>query len=252
MNGIATRDGLGPFDPYWTDEIPAPGGLWRDWGRRAGFGLATGAALIVAALVAPPPPQTTPTIAPVAAAPASIERIDPNLAPLFAFEAPEGARAQYEARVDVETGDRRDIYSLGALGGETSALRIEMWKRAKAGTSGSLFVDVAEQAAASGAAVARLGVPEVVATAEGPVEWAGLTLAGAGAPRACVGFRVVARGDMGLHGLACAAAGARIDAAALSCLLDRLSLTHAGREAGFGEIVKGAGIRRSGCRAAIG
>jgi hypothetical protein len=251
MNGIATRNGLRPFDPYWTDEIRAPRGLWQGWGGRAAVGLTASAALIGAALVASPPAPTARTTAPAAVAPASIETVDPNLAPLFAFEAPEGARALYEARTDAATGARRDIYSLGALGGEGSAVRIEMWKRAGAATSGSLFVDVVEQAATSGAVVARVEAAKILTGADGPVEWTSLTLAGAGASRACVGFRFVARGDIGLHGLACAAEGARIDAAALNCLLDRLSLTHAGREAGFGDIVKGAGTRRPGCRAPI-
>jgi len=251
MDGSATRDGLRPFDPYWTEEVPAPRGLWRGSGRRAALGLAVVMALIGAALVTSPPP-TARAIATVAAAQASIERIDPNLEPLFAFDGPEGARTLYEARVDAATGDRRDVYSLGTLDGEASALRIEIWKRAKTESPGSLFVDVAEQAAALGAAVTRSEMPEVLATAEGPVEWAVLSLAGAGASRQCIGFRFVARIDMGLHGLACAAEGGRIDAAALSCLLDRVSLTRAGREAGFDDIVKGAGTRRPGCRAASG
>ena len=72
------------------------------------------------------------------------------------------------------------------------------------------------------------------------------------AARSCVGFRVVAGSDGGLRGVACAAAGEKIDAAALSCLLDRLALTRAGRDAGFADVVKGAGVRRPACRAPIG
>ena len=77
-------------------------------------------------------------------------------------------------------------------------------------------------------------------------------MAGAWGKRTCIGFRLLARADAGLHGVACAAAGAKIDAGALSCLVDRLALTHAGREAGFADILKSPAIRRPTCRAAIG
>ena len=116
----------------------------------------------------------------------------------------------------------------------------------------SLFVEIAEASAAFGAAVERLGASQMLTSSQGPVEWASLTLADGRAQRGCVGFRLAARADGGLHGVACAAAGAKIDARELSCLLDRLALTRAGREAGLSDIVKGFAVRRPTCRAAIG
>ena len=245
------HSGFGPFDGYWADEVYEPRRIRRGWGRWAGLGLAAGAALLgVAVLSSAPPVAPRPAPAP-AVAPPSSEIVDPTLAPLFSFQTAEGARARYEARTDRATGARRDAYSLGALDGEAAALRVETWKSAGGGAAG-LFVEIAETAAASGAAVERLGVSQFLASSQGPVEWAELTLAGGRGRRACVGFRRLARADGGLRGVACAAVGGKMDAAALSCLLDRLAITRAGREAGFADIVKNAVGRRAACRAAIG
>jgi hypothetical protein len=250
MSTVATQDGLGPFDPYWTDDVPPPRTLRRGWRGRAAFGLAAAIGLVGASLHFSASPTAPSSPNGVAANPSMIETVDANLAPLFAVEAADGARAQYEARVVAATGDRRDLYSVGALGGEGPAVRLEMWKRAKAEPTLSLFVEIAEEAAMFGAAVERLEASQTLAAAQGPVEWAGLTLAGMS--RSCVGFRLVARGDAGLRGLACAAPGAKMDAAALSCLLDRIALTAAAHEAGFGELMRSAGVRRPACRATIG
>lgn len=252
MSGTATQNGLGPFDPYWTDDVPPSRGTGRAWRVRVALGLATAVGLVGAALYASAPRQGPESAATVAATPVSRETVNPNLAPLFTFDVADDAHAHYEARVDAATGDRRDLFSVGALDGGAPALRAEIWKRANAGAPGSLFVDIAEQAADFGAAVERLGVSQILASSQGPVEWADLTLAGGGGRRACVGFRFVARAGAGLHGVACAAAGIRMDAAALSCLVDHFALTRAGREAGLADLLKGAGARRPACRAAIG
>jgi hypothetical protein len=183
---------------------------------------------------------------------ASGEVVDPTLAPLFTFEIGEGARAHYEARIDRATGARRDAYSLGALDGDGPAVRVEMWRDAKERVAESLFVEIAEASAASGVAVERLGATQMLASSRGPVEWANLVLAGGRAQRGCVGFRLAPRADSGLRGVACAGAGAKIDAGALSCLIDRLALTRAGREAGLSDIVKNSAGRRPPCRAPIG
>lgn len=252
MSEIAAGGGLGPFDPYWTDDAAPPGRDWRGWGRRVALGLAAGVGLVGVTVLAPTPFSAPRPASPPPPALVSSEIADPTLAPIFTFETGDGAPGRYEARIDRTTGARRDAYSLGALEGDAPALRVEMWKSAHARSTGSLFVEMAEAAAAFGAAVERLGVSQVGATSQGPLEWAELTLAGARGKRACVGFRLLGRADGGLHGVACAAAGAKIDPGALSCLVDRLALTRAGREAGFGDILKSAAIRRTTCRAAIG
>ena len=252
MSELTAQSGLGPFDPYWTDDVPRPRRVLRGWGRRVAMGLAAGAGLVGAAVLASAPPSAPNPAPATAVGPPSSETVDPTLAPLFTFETGDGARARYEARIDRAAGARRDAYSLGALDGDAPALRVEMWKSASARAEASLFVEIAEEAAAFGAAVERLGASRFLTGSQGPVEWADLTLASGRAERTCVGFRFVARADRGLHGVACAAAGATVDAAALSCLLDRLALTRAGREAGFAEIVKGGASRRPSCRAAIG
>ncbi|HEY1941495.1 MAG TPA: hypothetical protein VGH40_05165 [Roseiarcus sp.] len=249
MSGIITRDGLGPFDPYWTDDIRPPLRRRRGWLVRAAFGLATAFGLVGVALVMSTRSDGPSSVGP-ARAPDLVETLDPSLAPLFTIDAGDGARPRYEAYIVAATGDRRDLYSLGDFGRDAPALRLELWKRAKALAPSSLFVEIAEQAAASGAAVERLEVSRYLATSQGPVEWAELSLAGA--RRSCVGFRLLGGGKAGLRGLACAAAGAKIDAAALECLFDRLTLTQAGREAGLESLLKGASQRRAACRAPIG
>jgi hypothetical protein len=249
MSGIITRDGLGPFDPYWTDDIRPPLRRRRGWLGRAGFGLATALGLVGVALMVSTKPDGPASVAP-ARAPDLIETLDPNLPPLFTIDAGDGAHAHYEAHIVAATGDRRDLYSLGDFGRDAPALRLELWKKVKASAPSSLFVEIAEQAAASGAAVERLEASRNLATSQGPVEWAELSLVGA--RRSCVGFRLLGRGEADLRGLACAAAGAKIDAAALGCLFDRLALTQAGRDAGLDSLMKGTSQRRATCRAPIG
>ncbi len=249
MDDIVAQSGLGSFDPYWTEEARRPGRAGRRWGGRVALGLAAGAGLVIASFFASTPPSAPrPSVAGAGAgAPPPREIVDSSLVPFFTFETGEGARARYDARIDTATGNRRDALSLGALDDDAPALRVEAWTRADGGVVGSLFVEIAEEAAAFGAAVERLGASQILTSSQGPVEWAELTLAGRRGQRACVGFRLLARADGGLHGVACAAAGARIDAGALSCLLDRLVLTRAGREAGLADVVRGAETRRPAC-----
>ncbi len=249
MSGIITRGGLGPFDPYWTDDIRPPVRRRSGWLVRAAFGLAAAFGLVGVALMVSTKPDGPASLAPPRA-PDLVETLDPNLPPLFTFDAGDGARGRYEAHIVAATGDRRDLYSVGDFGRDAPALRLELWKRAKPTAPSSLFVEIAEQAAASGAAVERLEVSRNLATSQGPVEWAELSLAGARG--SCVGFRLLGGGEAGLRGLACAPAGAKIDAAALGCLFDRLALTQAGRDAGLDSLMKGTGQRRAACRAPIG
>jgi hypothetical protein len=250
-DGTATG-GLGPFDPYWTDEAPCGRRGRPGWGRRVALGLAAGVGLVGVASLGSAPTSAPSPVSAIAATPPSGEVLDPNLAPLFALETREGAQARYEARIDRASGDRRDDLSLGALEGDGPTLRVEMWKGGGARAAGSLFVEMAEESAEFGAAVERLEGSRRLTSSQGPVEWAELTLAEGRAQRRCAGFRLPPRADGGLRGIACAAAGGKIEAEDLNCLFDRLALTRAGREAGFGDIVRSGGPRRATCRAAIG
>ncbi len=245
MSDFITQDGLEPFDPYWTDDVPEPRRPARGWLMRAAFGLAAAAGLVGAAYIISTKPDA-PASDKAIGAPDLVEALDPKLPPLFTVDVGEGARGLYEAHIVVATGDRRDVYSLGDFRTDAPALRVELWKRAKPSSWGSLFVEMAEATAAFGAVIERLEVSRNLATAQGPVEWAELTLAGGG--RNCVGFRLLGRGDAGLRGLACGATGTKIDAAELGCLIDRLTLTQSGREAGLESLLKGSGSRRQACR----
>ncbi|MBV8662510.1 MAG: hypothetical protein JO107_05360, partial [Hyphomicrobiales bacterium] len=110
------------------------------------------------------------------------------------------------------------------------------------------FVEMAEAAASFGAVIERLEASRNLATSQGPVEWAELTVAGV--HRRCVGFRLVGQGAAGLRGLDCAPPGTKIDAAELGCLIDRLTLTQAGRDAGLESLLKGS-QRRAACRTTV-
>lgn len=250
MSDWTAPRGLGPFDPYSMDAAARPSvGRRRGLVTRAALGLMAGIGFVgAAAFGAAPPSAPNPKAAPTSAS--SGEIVDPSLAPLFAFEMGDGARARYEARVDRATGARRDGLSVGAFGDATPALRLEMWKDRNARAAG-LFVEIAEQSAGFGAAVVRLGASQIIASSQGPVEWAPVSLSDGRAERGCVGFRLVARAEGGLRGVACAAAGATIEGSDVSCLVDRLTLTRAGREGGFADIMKGEKGRRPSCRAAI-
>jgi hypothetical protein len=252
MSDRTAARGLGLVDLDGTEEAARSKRDRRRWGRRVAAGLAAGAALVgVAALGSAPTSAPSSASIPAAATPGG-EIVDATLPPAFALATSEGARAQYESRVDAASGERRDGLSLGALEGDAPALRVEMWKGKSARAAGGLFVEMAEESAEFGAAVERLGSAQRLTTSHGPVEWAELTLAVAQGRRSCVGFRLAPSAEGGLHGVACAAAGRKIDADSLGCLLDRLVVTRAGREAGFGEIVKSVDDRRSTCRAAVG
>ena len=242
-------DGFGPFDPYWTDDVPPPRFLSRGWRGRVSLGLAAAAGLVAASLCGSPRPLAPPAQVSVTLSAPTSEKVQPALAPLFALDGADAASGQYEARVTAGAGDRRDLLSVGALDGEGPSLRLEMWKRGQARPATSLFVEIAEQAAAFASAVGRLEVSQTLASSQGPVEWAELSLAGA--PRSCAGFRLVGRDTSGLRGIVCAAKGGRIDAGAISCLLDRVTLTPAGRDAGLGALIRGSVGRRQLCRQPI-
>ena len=240
-----TAHGLGPFDPYWTDEIK-PRRRGSGWLRRLAFGLGAALAMVGVATLAPlrPPGESAGTSV-VAATPPS-EVFDFSAAPALALDGVSADQISHETRVDRAGPGRSDTLSVGRVEGPGPALRLELWRDGARRNAVSLFVAAAETAAAGGAAVERLGATRTLASASGPIEWAGLTLAGGG-DRGCAAFRLAPRVG-GLRGVVCAASGATIDEATLACVIERLSLTKAGREAGFADVLKPGPARRAACR----
>jgi hypothetical protein len=240
-----TAHGLGPFDPYWTDDVRPPrrGDGWR---RRLVFGAAAALAMVGVASLAPPRPSPENAGLSVAEASRSGEIVDVSAAPALALGGVAADEMSHETRIDRAGAGRSDTLGVGRLDGDRPALRVELWRDGGGGAAASLFVAAAEIAAAGGAAVERLGATEILSSASGPIEWAGLTLAG-GRDRGCAAFRREPRGG-GLRGVVCAAAGATVDEASLACLIERLSLTKAGREAGFADVLKPGPARRAACR----
>ena len=247
MDGGAAH-GLGPFEPYWTETIGPPR-RHPAWRRRLGLSVAAAAAMIAAAalspsrqaaevggrtvaLGSPPPAMSQPTFA----------------APALALEGVGGDAVGHETGLDRIAVGRGEALTVGRLDGDGPALRAEIWLEGRR-SAVSLFVAAAETAAASGAAVERIGPRQTLASASGPFEWAPVGLAVGG--RACAAFRLASNAG-GLRGVVCARSGAEIDEASLACLIERFSLTKAGREAGFGEVLKPSPSRRGGCRTPLG
>jgi len=245
MSG-GTAHGLGPFDPYWTNEVKPPR-RGSGWPRRLIVGLGAALAMIGVAALAPLRPPAEDSGASVVAASPPSEVVDSSAAPALALDGVAVDQVSYETRLDRAGPGRNDALSVGRLGGVGPALRVEMWRDGGRRAAVSLFVAAAETAGAGGAAVERLGATQTLATASGPMEWAALTLAGGG-ERRCAAFRLAPRVG-GLRGVVCAASGATVDAAALACVIERLSLTKAGREAGFADVLKPGPARRTTCRA---
>jgi len=244
MSG-GTAHGLGPFDPYWTDDVKPPRRGYG-WPRRLAFGLGAALAMVGVAMLAPSrPPVESVGVSVVAASPPS-EVVDFTAAPALALDGVSADQISYETRLDRAGPGRSDTLGVGRLDGPGPAMRVELWRDRGRRAAVSLFVSAAETAAAGGAAVERLGATETLASASGPIEWAALTLASGGG-RGCAAFRLAPRVG-GLRGVICAASGATVDEAALACVIERLSLTKAGREAGFAEVLKPGPARRAACR----
>jgi len=241
-----TTHGLGPFDPYWTSDV-APPRRGSGWRPRLAFGLAAALALVGVATLAPLRPSIEESGASVVAASPPGEVVDVSALPALALDGADANPIRYESRHDRAGPGRSDALSLGQLAGPGAALRVELWRDSGRRAAVSLFVAAAETAAAGGAAVERLGAPHRLASPSGPIEWAALTLA-AGGDRGCAAFRLAPRVG-GLRGVMCAASGATVDEAALACAIERLSLTKAGRDAGFAEVLKPGPPRRAACRA---
>ena len=240
-----TAHGLGPFDPYWTGGVRPPR-RGAGWPRRLAFGFGAALAMVGVAMLTPLRPPAEDSGASVVAASRPSEVVDFSAAPALALEGLTADPISHETRLDRAGPGRSDTLGVGRLDGPGPAMRVELWRERGRRAAVSLFVAAAETAAAGGAAVERLGATETLASASGPIEWAGLTLAG-GDDRGCAAFRLAPRVG-GLRGVICAASGATVDEAALACVIERLSLTKAGREAGFAEVLKPGPARRAACR----
>lgn len=247
MSG-GTAPELGPYDPYWTQDVRP----WRrrdGWRRRVAFAAAAALALVGVVSMAPLRPPAEPGAAGLQASRPN-EIVDLSAAPALALEGFAADAIRYESRADRAGSSRSDALSVGDLDGGGAALRAELWRDDGPRAAVSLFVAAAETAAAGGAAVERLGARQALSSASGPIEWAALALAGRG-PRACAVFRLAARGGA-LRGVVCAASGELVHQASLACLIERLSLTKAGRDAGFGDVLKPGPARRALCRTPLG
>jgi hypothetical protein len=243
-----TARGLGPFDPYWTDDVRPPR-RGAGWPRRVAFGMAMALAMVgVAALAPMRPPSESAGTSVVASSPPS-EAIDLSAAPGLTLGGVAAEQMSHETRLDRVGSGRGDALSVGEIAGPGPGLRVELWRNDGRPAAVSLFVAAAETAAAGGAAVERLGSARSFVSASGPIEWAALTLAGSDG-RGCAAFRLAPRIG-GLRGVVCAASGATVDEAALSCLVERLSLTKAGRDAGFADLLKPGPARRASCRTPV-
>ena len=81
--------------------------------------------------------------------------------------------------------------------------------------------------------------------------WNGPKSTLAGRARGCAAFRLAPLAPAPCAASSAAVRGAAIDAAAIACLVEKLSLTKAGREAGYGDLLRAA-PRRAPCRTPLG
>jgi hypothetical protein len=177
-----------------------------------------------------------------------------RLAPMLSFNPPEAVRGQahYQARVREGLAERRDTLTYADAGADDFLFRVTLHSAKSALAKPSLFVELAKQSAELGAAVIRATSPQPYLTPRGPVEWAGVTLSGPKGERSCLGFRFARTREIDLSGTACGGHGSPLSPVALGCLIDRLSPTAAGMEAGLGEVLKSDPTRAMACRRIAG
>lgn len=230
----------------------APTPRWLVWTSLSLSDLALGG---LALLIFLHGPDRTPGAASAVASPPPVAFVeDQRLARMLSFEPPAGGRGptRYQARMRQGGGERSDTLTYGEIGGGDLFFRVAIHAGVSAPSASSLFVELATQSAELDAAVIRATSPESYATSRGPVEWADVILATRDGQRSCIGFRLARTARAALSGLACGSRAAPIEPAALDCLIDRLSATRAGDEAGLGETLKGDPLRASACRGATG
>ncbi|MGD0723015.1 MAG: hypothetical protein ABR970_18430 [Roseiarcus sp.] len=167
----------------------------------------------------------------------------PLLPAMMTFRQTDGARARlrYEARQRPADAERWDTLTIGEAGGDDALFQVSLRAAKAALPKPSLFVELARQSADLDAAVIHATAPQSTMTERGNLEWAALTLAGPRAERACTGFRLAGAPTVELSGIACGAHGGTIDPAALARLIERLSATTAGLQAGVGQVLRADG-----------
>jgi hypothetical protein len=179
---------------------------------------------------------------------------DQRLAPMLSFDPPAAGRSppRYQARMRHGGGERSDTLTYGEIGGDGLFFRVAAHTGMSTPSAPSLFVELAKQSAELDAAVIRATSPESYPTPRGPVEWADVILAARDGQRSCIGFRLARTARAELSGLACGPHASPIEPATLDCLIDRLSATRAGAEAGLGEALRGDPPTATACRGVAG
>jgi hypothetical protein len=251
MEQVCTADGQEPGD-ICADDCSRKSDVASRARRRNRIGLvglrvAFAAALGLTLLALFTHRDAAPPLEPAAWDPPYI--VDLALTPLVALATPAAPRnaIRYIARSRGATEGRWDTLTLGALEEDGLFLRVTVRAEDRARSPVSLFVEIATQSAEIGAAVLRSARPEILVGARGPVEWADANLAGVNVQRSCIGFRLPATGANRVSGLACGAKDARFDQAKLECLIEALSVTPAGLEAGLGAVLPGAATHSAPC-----
>ncbi len=153
----------------------------------------------------------------------------------------------YRARKSA-AGDREDalIWSGGAQ--LSVEAEIAVIRRTGAAQAPSLYIEISRRQAERGVAITRNGMPGLVATKFGKLEVADMTFTdGQSQAQACLGFRSVAAGEIGLAGWFCAPQGASAERPELSCFIDRLSLLKAGDDQKLRQFFTEAEQRRQAC-----
>ena len=236
-SGATPGDALSDFIDYGRQTKAKP-----DWARRRRFrvSLLMACCMLVGVILARGGNQSL--VAPPAANSFSQAGFVANerLAPMVSFSPPETLRAQthYQARIRENPEERWDTLTFGDAGADEILFRVTLHSAKSAPARSSLFVELAKQSAEIGAAVVHATNPQLYATGRGSVEWAEITLSGPKGERSCLGFRFVRTRDTDLSGFACGARAAPLDRVALGRLIDRLSTTSSGMEAGLGEVLK--------------
>jgi hypothetical protein len=230
------------FDRFVEYTLPTLAAAQSDRRRRSRF---RGAVLLAPCLLAGAIlARNSGQDAGVVAAPGPFSQVgfvaNERLAPMVSFRPPENIRAplHYQARVRDNPQERWDTLTFGDAGGDEVLFRVTLRSAKSALARASLFVELAKQSAEIGAAVVHATNPQFYAMVRGPVEIADVTLSGSKGERPCLGFRFDHAQNVDLSGFACGAHGAALDRAALTRLVDRLSATESGMEAGLGDVLK--------------